>query len=105
MRTVEFMETLKILNGLNRTDWENLLNVHEWGFPEEFDIIWETRRKIGLFHGLCALDLCNQERMLNYAREKMKLYMGEMMSRDRIRECIHKALECMPKPVSSGDFV
>lgn len=102
MESFEFMEVLKILNGMNRFDWERVVGVNEWGCPEEMDEIWNTRRVSGLVHGLCLLDSLNQEKMLRHAKETMAEYDDPYRDRtSRVQACISKALECINS--RSGD--
>ncbi len=68
----EFMEILKVINGMSYDEVRGHLDVDSWACPEEFDDLFNGMRK-DLFHGLCNLDEGNQALLIDRAFDKMIL--------------------------------
>lgn len=62
-----YLNLLKVLNCTSKEIWRQILNVDSWNDQGEFEHIWTTYKRMGLFHALCALDSDNLKLMMDYA--------------------------------------
>lgn len=66
----EFMEVLKVIHCMSYGEVRKCLNVDSWPCKDEFDDLFNAMRK-DLFHGLCNMDIINQELLVTYSMNKM----------------------------------
>ena len=81
-----WVRTLDVLKGLNcssKDEWYKALEVDLWAWKEEFETIWDTYKRGGLFMALCMLDQDNLTKLMGYVENKyLRDYVENKYHRD-----------------------
>jgi len=80
---VRTLDVLKCLNCSSKDEWYKALEVDLWCCKDEFESIWDTYKRGGLFMALCMLDQDNLTKLMWYVENKyLREYVENKYHRD-----------------------